>query len=198
MFQARLAHTIYKFPALTRDLMAPATLLLLATFILPHLYLLHPKHIPNIWIWIQALNEPHLPEPHALITPLHSLPSPFSYLHWLSVLSFFTPQQTLPPLPPSPPTHHTEPNHLHTRGQVISILFCPSHPHFLLFHHCIHVYFKSQRGLMQPYLTPLSIRNHSLTPPFTLTQAKLSTYILHPLVYSQYHTFSTPATKLPY
>ena len=37
---------------------------------------------------------------------------------------------------------------------------------------------KSQGDMMQPCLTPLSILNCSLSLHFTLTQAKLSTYIL--------------------
>ena len=51
---------------------------------------------------------------------------PCSYLHWLSDLFSYTPQQTIPPSPSGiPPTHHTKPSHLHTRGQAISTLFPP-------------------------------------------------------------------------
>ena len=35
------------------------------------------------------------------------------------------------------PTHHTKPSHLHTRGQAISTLPLPPHPHFQLYHYCM-------------------------------------------------------------
>ena len=56
----------------------------------------------------------------------------------------------------------------------------PSHPphlHFHLFHHCIYIRIKNQIDMMQPRLNPLSILEHSFSPPFTLTQARLLTYI---------------------
>ena len=54
--------------------------------------------------------------------------------------------------------------------------------------------------MIYPCLTLLYILNHSLSPTFTLTQAELSTsIILIPLnSLPPHHTFSTPATKLPY
>ena len=43
--------------------------------------------------------------------------------------------------------------------------------------------------------------NHSLSPPFILTQAELSTYMLlipFKSLHPPHHTLSTLATKLPY
>ena len=55
----------------------------------------------------------------------------------------------------------------------------PPHPHFHLLHHFVHIYtLKSQGDIIHTCLTPLLILKHSLSPPFSLTQAILLTYIL--------------------
>ena len=48
----------------------------------------------------------------------------------------------------------------------------PSHPHSLFLHR------SSQGDMIHPCLTPLLILKHSLSPPFTLTQARLLKYII--------------------
>ena len=75
---------------------------------------------------------------------------------------------------------------LQTRGQVISSLSHPPGISIALLPISIFTSFitasiytlNSQGDMIHPCLTPLSILNHSLSPPFTLTQAELSTYIL--------------------
>ena len=86
-----------------------------------------------------------------------------------------------------PPTLHTEPNNLHTRGQVISTLSPTSHSHVHLLHLCDHIHL---------CFTLLSILKPSLSHPFTLPQAILSTSILL-TVYHLHHKFSTPAITFP-
>ena len=123
-----LIHSSCKSLALTRDLMATATLLPLATCLLhsapsvPDSPKTHPKYINSETCskWIPST------WPHTLIPPLHSVSSPCSYLHWLSVLFSYAPQKNCLAITlRSPPTHYREPSHLHTTGQAISII---SHP----------------------------------------------------------------------
>ena len=53
----------------------------------------------------------------------------------------------------------------------------PPHPNFHLFHHCIPIHVEEPRGHDTTLSQPLSVLKHSLSLPFTPTQARLFTYI---------------------
>ena len=126
MFYARLAHSSCKSLALTRDLMAPATLLPLTTFL---------QHT--------ASSVTGSPSTH---------PQVFKFWHMLQLHPIYTnlfshtPQQNLSPLPSGLLlTRHTESSHLHTRYKVISISPLLPIPIFPL-HHFIHIYTEEVKG----------------------------------------------------
>ena len=107
MFHARLAYSSCKSLALTRDLMAPATLLPIATFLLhfapsvPALYKIYPKYL-NWETYSKRILSTWTS--HSNPSSPFSTRSPYSFLDWLSVLSFYTFQQIAPFIPASSKT----------------------------------------------------------------------------------------------
>ena len=131
------------------------------------------------------------------IPPLHSVLSPCYYLHWLSDLFFYTPQQNFLPLPYGlPPTHQTinssaykRPGTLPSSRNLTPIFPIPIFTSFITVHYIRTL--KNQGNLIQPCLTPLANLRHSLMPPFT---ARLLTYSsFHLKFYHPHHTFSASA-----
>ena len=166
-----LAHQSCKPLALTRDLLTPDTLLPLAAFLLhstssvPDLSRAHPKYLNSTHV----LATSYLRESHTPVPPLHSTSSPCFYLHWLSDLFPYTSTKlpTTALRSSSDLPHKTNSSPYKSPGNPNSLLSFPSS--FL------------PTSLLHPYMhltgkgTPLSFRtmilNHSLYPPFTLTQA---------------------------
>ena len=140
MTHARLAHSSCKPLALTKDLIAPAFLLQLATFLqhtassLPDSSKMQHKYLNS------DTHSNHFPSTR---TSDSNPSSQFSNITFILPASTFRPlllhTSTKSPTTAlrSSSTHHTKPSHSHTRGQVISTLSPPPHPYFHLLPHCI-------------------------------------------------------------
>ena len=111
------------------------------------------------------------------LSKLHTLVPPHLQYHHLALTFmdsdlFYTPiNGTLLPLG-LPPTHPTKQRNLHTEVQAIFTLLLP------IFITASIYTLKSQVDRILPFPTPLSVQEHSLSPPFTVTQAKMLTYSL--------------------
>ena len=68
-------------PNVTRDLITPTAFLYSPSFFdtLHHMYLIPPKHTPNIWALTLAPIASHAHGPHTTVSPLHLKPSPYTF-----------------------------------------------------------------------------------------------------------------------
>ena len=148
MFHARLAHSSCKSLVLTRDLMAPATFLLHFAPSVPAL----PKIYPNYLNW-ETYSKQILSTwtSHSNPSSPFSTRSPYSFLDWLSILSFYTFQQIAPFIPASSKTF---PKYLNseTYSKQISSMWA-SHSNFFSPLLCSYLHWLSNLSFYMPHQT---------------------------------------------